>query len=243
MGGGGKIPYPKHVWSPTGGWYSQPGNWKTNTAIMAAVITGITVLVWNQSARLEQRTAFPEPHRPFPSRWYAHGESAQERITPAGRVVNLPAVWLMKGREPRGHASSRQVTAHSARSDHHGSSAVTSNASVEPLSAALLHEGPVDLVRHVLCTLSEEAAQFMVIWADDVDVSHGLIAGRKLVGSAEVRHRFPDDKWKVMVVGSIDAGAFGENAFYKLEGPCGGTDQMKRPGAQERRRERLVIET
>ena len=24
MGGGGKVPYPKHVWSPSGGWYAQP---------------------------------------------------------------------------------------------------------------------------------------------------------------------------------------------------------------------------
>ncbi|KAJ7121289.1 hypothetical protein C8R43DRAFT_1136545 [Mycena crocata] len=32
-GGGGRYPYPKHVWSPAGGWWSQPANWKMNTFI------------------------------------------------------------------------------------------------------------------------------------------------------------------------------------------------------------------
>ncbi|EDN98476.1 hypothetical protein SS1G_13335 [Sclerotinia sclerotiorum 1980 UF-70] len=60
MGGGGKIPYPKHVWSPAGGWYSQPGNWKANTAIMMTVIVGITAGMWKLSAEREYRTKFPE---------------------------------------------------------------------------------------------------------------------------------------------------------------------------------------
>ncbi|KAJ7661695.1 hypothetical protein B0H17DRAFT_323071 [Mycena rosella] len=33
MGGGGRYPYPKYVWSPAGGWWSQPANWKMNTFI------------------------------------------------------------------------------------------------------------------------------------------------------------------------------------------------------------------
>ncbi|KAI5779981.1 hypothetical protein EDC01DRAFT_279899 [Geopyxis carbonaria] len=68
MGGGGKIPYPKHVWSPTGGWYSQPHNWRVNTAIMMGVIVGITALVWKTSAEREVRTRMPDPNRMFPSR-------------------------------------------------------------------------------------------------------------------------------------------------------------------------------
>ncbi|KAL9131617.1 MAG: hypothetical protein Q9217_000505 [Psora testacea] len=48
-GHGGKIPYPKHVWSPSGGWYAQPANWKSNTAVM-----------WRM----------PEKGRFFPSRQY-----------------------------------------------------------------------------------------------------------------------------------------------------------------------------
>ncbi|MCJ1418282.1 hypothetical protein MMC32_004629 [Xylographa parallela] len=65
---GGKIPYPKHVWSPAGGWYAQPANWKANTAVMAAVVVGITAMVWSVSAERETRTRFPEKGRFFPSR-------------------------------------------------------------------------------------------------------------------------------------------------------------------------------
>ncbi|KAI9824404.1 MAG: hypothetical protein M1832_001939 [Thelocarpon impressellum] len=71
MGGGDKIPYPKHVWSPAGGWYSQPANWKANTAVMATVIVGITLFAWRTSAELETRDKFPEPGRPYPSRWWS----------------------------------------------------------------------------------------------------------------------------------------------------------------------------
>lgn len=62
--------YPKHVWSPAGGWYAQPANWRANTAVMAAVILGITAMAWSISADREQRSRFPEERRFFPSRWY-----------------------------------------------------------------------------------------------------------------------------------------------------------------------------
>lgn len=87
MGGGGKMPYvsavfsprhaqlltehdryPKHVWSPAGGWYSQPANWKTNTAVTSLVIFGITALVFKYSADHEYRPRMPEKDRFFPSR-------------------------------------------------------------------------------------------------------------------------------------------------------------------------------
>ncbi|KAF7315850.1 PALP domain-containing protein [Mycena indigotica] len=35
MGGGGRYPYPKFVWSPAGGWWGQPANWKMNTFIVS----------------------------------------------------------------------------------------------------------------------------------------------------------------------------------------------------------------
>lgn len=60
--------YPKHVWSPSGGWYAQPANWKANTAVMGLVIFGITAMAWSISAEREYRTKFPEPGRFFPSR-------------------------------------------------------------------------------------------------------------------------------------------------------------------------------
>jgi hypothetical protein len=81
MGGGGKIPYPKHVWSPSGGWYSQPKNWKTNTAIMATVIAGIVAIAWKTSAEREHRYRMPDPGRFFPSRNW----SKQIRDFEAGR--------------------------------------------------------------------------------------------------------------------------------------------------------------
>ena len=63
--------YPKHVWSPAGGWYAQPSNWRANTIVMGVAIAGLTALVWGVSAEKEYRTRFPEPHRFYPSRWYA----------------------------------------------------------------------------------------------------------------------------------------------------------------------------
>ncbi|EED21609.1 conserved hypothetical protein [Talaromyces stipitatus ATCC 10500] len=68
MGGGGKIPYPKEVWSPAGGWYAQPGNWKANTAVMGLAIVGIVAATWSLSAEREHRDRMPEPGRFFPSR-------------------------------------------------------------------------------------------------------------------------------------------------------------------------------
>ncbi|KAK1759349.1 hypothetical protein QBC47DRAFT_398160 [Echria macrotheca] len=71
MGGGPKVPYPKHVWSPAGGWYAQPSNWKPNTAIAGLVIFGITAAVWKLSAETEYRHKMPEPDRFYPSRHWS----------------------------------------------------------------------------------------------------------------------------------------------------------------------------
>ncbi|KAF2221022.1 hypothetical protein BDZ85DRAFT_283916 [Elsinoe ampelina] len=74
-----KVPYPKHVWSPAGGWYSQPANWKGNTAIMSGVIVAITAAAWTLSANLEHRDRFPEPGRFFPSRYWSREIREHER--------------------------------------------------------------------------------------------------------------------------------------------------------------------
>ncbi|KAI1503900.1 hypothetical protein F5X99DRAFT_406579 [Biscogniauxia marginata] len=71
MGGGPKVPYPKHVWSPAGGWYTQPANWKLNTVIFSGVVFGIAALAFNLSAEREFRHQMPEPHRFFPSRYWS----------------------------------------------------------------------------------------------------------------------------------------------------------------------------
>lgn len=71
MGGGPRVPYPKHIWSPAGGWYTQPANWKRNTAIAGLVMFGITAAAWKLSAELEYRHKMPEPGRFVPSRYWS----------------------------------------------------------------------------------------------------------------------------------------------------------------------------
>ncbi|KAI0357696.1 hypothetical protein OH77DRAFT_1289470 [Trametes cingulata] len=68
MGGGARYPYPKEVWSPAGGWWTRPSNWKTNTAIAFAGILAVAYGVFTVSAEKEKRTI--QPIRPIPSmRW------------------------------------------------------------------------------------------------------------------------------------------------------------------------------
>lgn len=71
MGGGPKIPYPKHVWSPSGGWYTQPANWRRNTAIAGLALVSVVALVWKIDGELEFRHKMPEPGRFFPSRYWS----------------------------------------------------------------------------------------------------------------------------------------------------------------------------
>ncbi|KAJ4165320.1 hypothetical protein LMH87_006956 [Akanthomyces muscarius] len=68
MGGGGKVPYPKHVWSPAGGWYAQPANWRGNTLIAGAVIFGIVAVTWKFGADREKWAHKPQPGEWYPSR-------------------------------------------------------------------------------------------------------------------------------------------------------------------------------
>ncbi|KAL1978913.1 hypothetical protein VTN31DRAFT_1772 [Thermomyces dupontii] len=79
MGGGGKIPYPKEVWSPAGGWYAQPANWKANTAKMGLAILGIAAITWSISAERERRDRMPDPDRFFPSRYWSKQIREYER--------------------------------------------------------------------------------------------------------------------------------------------------------------------
>ncbi|KAG9195307.1 hypothetical protein G6011_00428 [Alternaria panax] len=79
MGGGGKIPYPKHVWSPAGGWYAQPANWKANTAVVGLALGSIVGMAWMLSANREYRDKMPERHRFFPSRYWTKQIREHER--------------------------------------------------------------------------------------------------------------------------------------------------------------------
>ncbi|PHH62245.1 hypothetical protein CDD81_7305 [Ophiocordyceps australis] len=71
MGGGKKIPYPKHVWSPSGGWYAQPKNWKSNTLIAGAVMFGICAIAFRYGAEYEERVRRPEPGEWYISRHWS----------------------------------------------------------------------------------------------------------------------------------------------------------------------------
>ncbi|KAJ1735387.1 hypothetical protein GGI11_001554 [Coemansia sp. RSA 2049] len=59
MGGGPRRPYPKSVWSPSGGWWAQPNTWKRNTAIVSVGILAVSAYLFKTSAELERRAVYP----------------------------------------------------------------------------------------------------------------------------------------------------------------------------------------
>ncbi|PFH46415.1 hypothetical protein AMATHDRAFT_7852 [Amanita thiersii Skay4041] len=68
-GGGARYPYPKYVWSPSGGWWTRPTNWVSNTAIAFTGILALTYATWSVSAEYERRTI--QPIRDIPSMLWA----------------------------------------------------------------------------------------------------------------------------------------------------------------------------
>lgn len=48
-----QAPYPKFVWTPCGGWYCDPPNWKRNTTFAALFIIASSGVAWYVSAQLE----------------------------------------------------------------------------------------------------------------------------------------------------------------------------------------------
>ncbi|KAL2036630.1 hypothetical protein N7G274_010656 [Stereocaulon virgatum] len=88
---GGKIPYPKHVWSPSGGWYAQPANWKMNTAICGVIIIGLAAITWNIGAEREFRHKMPEKGRFFPSRYWSKQIIEYERAEAAEEAAKAAA--------------------------------------------------------------------------------------------------------------------------------------------------------
>ncbi len=87
MGGGAPFPYPKWVWSPSGGWYCHyPPNWKRNTALVvagwAAILTLATRWSWNN-----ERARMPPPDNmyPTPSQYYrSHAAEDDPRVSRDG---------------------------------------------------------------------------------------------------------------------------------------------------------------
>ncbi|KAF8153379.1 hypothetical protein B0H34DRAFT_103415 [Crassisporium funariophilum] len=77
MGGGGRYPYPKYVWSPAGGWWVRPSNWVSNTAVASVGVLAATYAVWSLSASLERRTV--QPDRFIPSMLWAKEYTEPEK--------------------------------------------------------------------------------------------------------------------------------------------------------------------
>ncbi|KZS88051.1 hypothetical protein SISNIDRAFT_498197 [Sistotremastrum niveocremeum HHB9708] len=65
MAGGARFPYPKQVWSPSGGWWTRPSNWKANTLFVGVGIAAATYATFRLSASHEWR--YVEPIKPIPS--------------------------------------------------------------------------------------------------------------------------------------------------------------------------------
>ncbi|KAI1461342.1 hypothetical protein F4805DRAFT_413749 [Annulohypoxylon moriforme] len=86
MGGGPRVSYPKHVWSPSGGWYTQPSNWKTNTGVFFGVIVTLTAAIWKLSADREFRHKMPEEGRFFPSRYWTKQIREHEALKKANKT-------------------------------------------------------------------------------------------------------------------------------------------------------------
>ncbi|CAM9281966.1 unnamed protein product [Choristocarpus tenellus] len=73
MGGGRHFHYPKYVWSPSGGWWNNPANWRQNT-VVAFLCIGVTCAgIFKISTDKERRPI--APHFPIPSqRWCKHAK-------------------------------------------------------------------------------------------------------------------------------------------------------------------------
>eukprot|EP00296_Roombia_truncata_P009821 JP448458.1.p2 GENE.JP448458.1~~JP448458.1.p2 ORF type:complete len:79 (+),score=5.25 JP448458.1:38-274(+) len=61
MGAAPRHPYPKHVWSPAGGWWNtNPKNGSRNTAIISGVCVIISAGIFMLSAVKERREVAPK---------------------------------------------------------------------------------------------------------------------------------------------------------------------------------------
>ncbi|KAJ1984138.1 hypothetical protein H4R34_000849 [Dimargaris verticillata] len=83
-GGGGKhYVYPLHVWSPTGGWFTNPSNWKANTAIVGLGLTAVVGAVWAFSAEKEFRYQYPRHWVPS-MKWARQFDDPNFKAPPRG---------------------------------------------------------------------------------------------------------------------------------------------------------------
>ena len=64
MGGGGKFPYPKWVFSPAGGWWHNPRRWRRNT-IMVGLGLAVTGMLLTDFAGSNQKVYSPPSAQRF----------------------------------------------------------------------------------------------------------------------------------------------------------------------------------
>ena len=84
MGGGAPFPYPKWVWTPTGGWYCNPHHWQRNTAVVGLGICAIMAVVSNFSRNNERRPMPPMDVGSCPSQsWCKHAVEDDPRLAPS----------------------------------------------------------------------------------------------------------------------------------------------------------------
>lgn len=102
MGGGSHFPYPKWVWSITGGWWPTPKHYIRNSIVTGGIIGSLTAVAWQYSAGRENRHRYPD--RWIPSMLWArefHDEEAvkfwKEQLAKESRewIEPIPA-WFPK---------------------------------------------------------------------------------------------------------------------------------------------------
>jgi hypothetical protein len=82
--GAANFPYPKWVWSPAGGWWCEPKNWKRNTVVAGAVWGVIAFFTFQFSVANERRLQAPADY-PIPSQfWCKHAVEDDERLAAMG---------------------------------------------------------------------------------------------------------------------------------------------------------------
>ncbi|KAI0073534.1 hypothetical protein K474DRAFT_1700269 [Panus rudis PR-1116 ss-1] len=97
MGGGARYPYPKEVWSPAGGWWSRPSNWKSNTAVAFAGIFVITYAAFVVGRDREVR--WVESSRPLPTQFLAKQKDKEQGATELSEDIEF-LLYLTTAAEP-----------------------------------------------------------------------------------------------------------------------------------------------
>lgn len=67
------------VWSPSGGWWSSPANWKRNTGIATGVVAVLAMGIFTVSASKERRPIPPVRHIPS-QYWCKHAIEDDPRL-------------------------------------------------------------------------------------------------------------------------------------------------------------------